>query len=261
MKKYNQFYIIKMIKNIIKNTENKKGIINQQRTNLLLLVDKELKTKNVFMKINSLTEKEFYEKVNENFFIELNESFSKSSAFNCFQKSTDLNNSINVNKEKIRTSQNAQSVIENNRSLSSMSHKSSNSSNNIASVETNFLTKSFSCLSSALDKNVNFFWKRDMDFKKNETEKKGEIIYRSYKKLKMLSDRLKSSFSQTPKNHSKTKYILKLKNSFETQSDNTKKKHNKFQINLKSMSKLETTDFEENIFGVNKNFDISFEEM
>ena len=177
------------------NRKNEKHDANKQRTNLLLLVDNELKTKNSPTKINSLTQKEFFEKNNEYFFIELNEVFSKNSEINSnfFKKSEKTKNSLNKKLEqKVSSSQNVTLSSESN--LSNISVKSSTSSNNFTFLDSQLFSKSFSCYSPLVRK-INSF-EKNMNFLKTTKEIKEELIFQSYKKLKNMSIRIRNSQSK-----------------------------------------------------------------
>ena len=236
---------------------DKSSSTNKSRTNLLLLVDKELKSKNNFVKINSLSQKQFINKNNENIVIELNESFSKnshSSYNNCFQTTkTNINNSLNLCKVKTQNSS-----LLSNRSLSNLSVKSSNSSK-MTYHDSNSFTNGFP--SPLLNRNNFCILKRDINFFKNEREKIEELIFTSFKKLKKLSENLKFSRSISPNNNSKINSSLLSKKSLDLAKSLHNKSHLNFQIRLKSMSTLETEELEEKILYVNRNLDFSFDEM
>jgi hypothetical protein len=235
-----------------------KPIANKQRTNLLLLVDKELRGRQETVLINSMTEKQIKDKNSQNFVVEINENFNQN-CLNTSQNST--NTSIFYIKEKSRKTQNEDPLLAslNTSCLSNISVKSSVSSNNIASINTNLLSKSSSSFSPfEIFNKKNLNWnKKDKNFLKTAKVLEQDLIFESFKMLKNLAENIKN---KKPKTSLKIieRNPINLKSKL-IQTGISIKTHKVFQIKLQSMHSGEEIGSKRIKFG--KSLDFSFEDV
>jgi hypothetical protein len=237
-----------------------KNNANKQRTNLLLLVDKELRCDKNKVKINSLTEKEIRDQNDQNYVVEIQETYLKNNSnlptnYSSSQSTTIGKNSFNLYKDNSASKGNfmGNRTYSLNASSSNMSVQTCETPHKITSLTKKKITKSFSSLSpfenvTNVRKNINFILKKEKEVKK-------DLIYDSFKYLKNLAEQLKiSKKSKSPNS------MMKL---FDKTVEKSKKNKNfNFKIDLKSMHiSGHSTEFEVKNISISKNSNFSFEEM
>lgn len=235
----------------------KKNNANKQRTNLLLHVDKELRSEKNKIKINSLSEKEIRDQNCQNYVVEIKETYLKNSSslpVN-YSQSTNGKNSFNLYKENSASKGNfvGNRTYSLNASSSNISEQTCETSHKITSLNKKKFTKSLTSLSpfenvSSVQKDIKFLLKKEKEVKK-------DLIYNSFKFLKNLAEQLKIS-----KRNKSPDSMMKL---FDKSVEKSKKNKNfNFKIDLKSMNTSRTsTEYEVKNFSISKNSNFSFEEM
>jgi hypothetical protein len=236
-----------------------KNNANKQRTNLLLLVDKELRCDKNKVKINSLTEKEIRDQNDQNYVVEIKETYLKNNSnlpsnYSSSQSSNGKN-SFNLYKDNSTSKGNftGNRTYSLNASSSNTSVQTCETPQKIVSLNKKKMTKSFSSLSpfenvTNVRKNINLILKKEKEMKK-------DLIYDSFKYLKNLAEQLKIS-----KRNKSPDSMMKL---FDKTVEKPKKNKNfNFKINLKSMNIYgHSTEIEVKNFSISKNSNFSFEEM
>lgn len=232
---------------------------NKQRTNLLLLVDKELRFEKTKIMINSLTEKEIRDQNDQNYVVEIQQTLVKNNsnvAKNILStRSNNAKNSFNLYKDNSvnKGSSNDMQTFSRNTSISNTSLPTCERSCKYLSLNKKKITRSLTSLSPL--ENVTNNRKNISILLKKEKEVRNDLIYNSFKFLKNLAEDLKiSKKSKSPNS------MMKL---FEKTVEKTNKNKNlNFKIDLKSMNiSGHSTEYEVKNFSISKNSNFSFEEM